>query len=237
MAPNAAPKQGLSKKSGLSATSGCGIGSRRAKEPRQIVRSGQDGVSGNFAAAAALLLAAALVLPLILPPALSAQESLKAYQTRFANISYPDEKDLHAFTRNTGSGLSFFRESPERNPLLAKTQVDKMIETVCSLLDMYPPNLHFGIVLHRTQSEVTTAYHKASGGANAYKEQEMTSAAPIAFYSHRVRKIYVAVDTVTEGILAHEIAHAVISAYFVAPPPARMQEILAQYMDKYFRDR
>ena len=47
----------------------------------------------------------------------------------------------------------------------------------------------------------------------------------------------VAVDSVTDNIIAHEIAHAVINAYFVIPPPARMQEILAQYMDQHYTDR
>ena len=172
------------------------------------------------------LLAVALFLPLFLPRVLPAQELSKTYQTHYATISYADEKDLHTFTRNIGSGLSFLRESPERNPLLAKTQVDKIVDTICSLLDMYPPNFHFRIALYRTQG----------GVAAAYKAQGMTGAAPIAFYSHGARNIAVAIDSIDAGILTHEIAHAVICAYFVTPPPARMQEILAQYMDKHFKE-
>jgi hypothetical protein len=170
------------------------------------------------------LTAVALLLSLFLPPALPAQESSNTYQTRYAAISYVEAKDLHTFTRNIGSGLSFLLESPEQNPLLAKTKVDKIVESVCSLLDMHPPSFRFGITLYRTQAEVTTAY----------KAQGMPGPAPIAFYSHGSRNIAVAINTITDNILAHEIAHAVISAYFVTPPPARMQEILAQYMDKNF---
>jgi hypothetical protein len=176
------------------------------------------------------------VLLLLLPQAIPAQESPKVYQTKYAAISYVEEKDLHTFTRNTASGFSFLRESPERNPLLVRTQVDKIVETIFSLLDMHPLNLRFGITLYRTKEEVSIAYYKASEGANAYNGQRTANAAPIAFYSHRTRNIAVATDNITDGILAHEIAHAVISAYFAVPPPARMQEILAQYMDKHFRD-
>jgi len=226
MMPKAASKQGISKKRGFPPTLGTGIRSWLRKGPWQTLLSGQCAAFGRRAGAAGVLMAVALILPLFLPPALPAQESSKTYQTRYAVISYAEEKDLHTFTRNTGSGLSFLWESLERNPLLAKTQVDKIVETICSLLDMHPPNLRFGITLYRTQAEVTTAY----------KAQGMTGAAPIAFYSHGARNIAVAIDTITDGILAHEIAHAVISAYFVVPPPARMQEILAQYMDKHFRD-
>ena len=179
------------------------------------------------AGAAWVLMAVTLFLPLFLPTALPAQESSKTYETQYAAISYAEEKDLHTFTRNIGSGLSFLWGSPEQNPLLAKTQVDKIVESICSILDMYPPNLRFGITLYRTQSEVTAAY----------RAQGIPGAAPITFYSHRTRSIAVAIDSITDNILAHEIAHAVISAYFVVPPPARMQEILAQYMDKHFRDK
>ena len=115
----------------------------------------------------------------------------------------------------SGRGLSFLRENPEKNPLLAKTRVDKIVETICSLLDMHPPNLRFGITLYRTQSEVTSAYYRASGTANAYNAHGAAGAAPIAFYSHGPRNIAVAIDNITDNILAHEIAHAIISAYFV----------------------
>jgi hypothetical protein len=209
----------------------------RGQGPGQTLLSGQCAASGRRTGAAELLMAVALFLPLFLPQTLPAQEPLKTYQTHYAAISYTEVKDLHTFTGNIGSGLSFLRESPERNPLLVKTQVDKIVDTICSLLDMYPPNLRFGITLYRTQAEVTTAYYRASAAANAYKAQSMTGAAPISFYSHGTRNIAVAIDSIDAGILTHEIAHAVISAYFVMPPPARMQEILAQYLDKNLRDK
>jgi len=181
---------------------------------------------GRHASAAGMLMVVALFLLLLLPSVLPAQESPKTYQTKYATISYTEDKDLHTFTRNTGSGFSFLRESSEQNPLLAKTQVDKMVETIFSLLDMVPPNFHFGINIYRTQGEVTAAFYRVSG----------RGAAPVAFYAHQTRSIAIAVDSITDGILVHEIAHAVISAYFPVPPPARMQEILAQHMDKNIRD-
>lgn len=183
--------------------------------------------SGRRSGAVLVLMAVALFLPLFLPPALPAQESPKTYQTHYVAISYPEIKDLHTFIRNIGSGFSSRWANPEQNPLLAKTQVDKIVDSIFSLLDMRPPNLRFGITLYKTQAEVTAAY-KALG---------MPGAAPIAFYFHRTKSIAVAIDTITDNILAHEIAHAVICAYFGTPPPARMQEVLAQYVDQHFRDK
>jgi hypothetical protein len=177
--------------------------------------------------AAGFLLAAAVLVRLLSSPALlCAQESPKAYQTQYATIHYKDTQDLYTFTRNTGSGMSFLRESPEKNPLLLKTQVDKIVEKICMLLDMHPPTLHFNITLYKTQREV----------AAIYRAKGMMGSAPISFYSHNDRNITVAIDSIDDHILAHEMAHAVICVYFVVPPPGPMQEILAQYMDKHFKD-
>lgn len=93
---------------------------------------------------------------------------------------------------------------------LAKNAVDRITERVQSILDMFPDNFHVDIDLY-------PAYKKGF----------------IAFYSHNKRVINVYADRVTDGVLAHEIAHAVINAYFDTPPPAKMQEILTQYVDRH----
>ncbi|MDA8125832.1 MAG: hypothetical protein M0009_11680 [Deltaproteobacteria bacterium] len=162
-----------------------------------------------------------LFLSLSAPAFLGAEEGAKTYQTQYAAIISASEADRYVFTRNIGSGLSFLGESPERNPSLSKSRVDKIVETVSALLDMHPPKLQFTISLYKTGAEVAAAY-RALG---------MLGKAPVAFYSHRSRTISVAIDDITDRILAHEIAHAIICAYFNPPPPARMQEILAQYVD------
>lgn len=224
-------------KKGLPPAAMTEIVSSREGSPRQLRPHGYGKVSGHHGVTSSLLFIIAISLTFSMKPAVAAQESEKTYQTKYVAIFYEEVKDLHTFTRNIGSGFSFSRGNPEKNPLLAKTQVDKIVETICSLLDMYPPNLRFDITLYRTQAGVTGAYHRALGTAKAYKAHGAADAAPIAFYSHGPRNIAVAIDTITDNILAHEIAHAVISAYFVTPPPARMQEILAQYMDKHFENQ
>ncbi len=154
---------------------------------------------------------------------LGAQDRGKTYQTQYASITYGNDKDLYTFTKNIGSGLSFFGDNPERIPLLAKTRVDKIVEMACALLDMRPLNLRFNIVLYRTRGELNAAY-RALG---------MVGQAPLSFYHHRTKTIAVSYEDISDRILAHEIAHAIICAYFGMPPPYRMQEILAQHVDKH----
>lgn len=95
--------------------------------------------------------------------------------------------------------MGFLRERPEKNPLLAKTRVDKIVDAVCSILDMRPLNLRFNIVLYKAQAEVTAAFKGLGGQASP----------PVAFYSHGTRSIALAIDSITDRILAHEIAHVV----------------------------
>jgi hypothetical protein len=163
-----------------------------------------------------------LVLLLALPSALFAQTG-GVYHTAYADIRYVSDKDLFAFTRNIGSGLSFLGENPEKNPLLARNRVDRIVDMVEGLLDMRPPGLRFSIQIFRSQAELDSAYRSLG----------MMGGAPAAYYSHTTRSIAVSLDNITDRILSHEIAHAVICRYFGTPPPMRMQEVLAQYVDKH----
>jgi hypothetical protein len=52
-----------------------------------------------------------------------------------------------------------------------------------------------------------------------------------AFYLHEVKTIYISMADLTVGMLGHEMAHAIISYYFGAPPSSNIQEILAGYVD------
>ncbi len=54
-----------------------------------------------------------------------------------------------------------------------------------------------------------------------------------AWYIYEQNTIYINNDDVHEGILAHEIAHAIIDHYLTVRPPRATAEILARYVDKH----
>jgi hypothetical protein len=136
----------------------------------------------------------------------SSSASAKTIETQFARIQYSDDQHLNDFVwRVTGRRL----EAAESENA-AKARVDELVDRVESLLDMRTNALHFDIVL-----------------------EPVYAAGNIAFYSHEKKSIRVFVNRVTDGVLAHEIAHAVICHYFPVPPPERTQEILAQYVDQH----
>jgi len=165
-----------------------------------------------------------LALLLCCPRAFAAQAGWSnAYPTRYATIYYAGDKDLSQFTRNIGSGMSFLGESQDKNPMLAKNRVDRIVDVVMRLLDMNPPNFHFTVYVYQKRADVESAYRRLG----------MMGPVPPAFYAHQTESITVSVEEITDGMLAHEIAHAVICHHFPSPPPMKMQEILAQYVDKH----
>ena len=53
-----------------------------------------------------------------------------------------------------------------------------------------------------------------------------------AWYVYATNTIYLNVDDVHEGILAHELAHSIIRRSLLVRPPKATTEILARYVDE-----
>jgi len=94
---------------------------------------------------------------------------------------------------------------------LASNRIDRIIYRVQTILDMWPKNFRINIYLHR----------------NALESNK------VAYHDHKSKSIHISVDYASDGVVAHEIAHAVINQYFPTPPPSKMKEILSQYVDKH----
>ncbi len=58
----------------------------------------------------------------------------------------------------------------------------------------------------------------------------------ISFYSPKYKTIFVSVKDIDLGVLAHEIAHAVIDFYYGMATPSKIQEVLAQYVESHLKD-
>jgi len=56
-----------------------------------------------------------------------------------------------------------------------------------------------------------------------------------AWYIYERNTIYLNVRDVNEGIVAHEMAHAIIDHYLLVRPPRATAEILARYVDEHLK--
>ena len=136
----------------------------------------------------------------------SQENPQKIFQTKYTTIYYSEDRDIDDFIwRLGGQRLEFVH-----NPQMASYRLDRLVERVQAVLDMWPKNFQITIHLHRGP----------------------LSANRVAYYEKSTKVIHISVDYASDGVVAHEIAHASIERYFSIPPPSKMQEILAQYVDK-----
>jgi len=131
----------------------------------------------------------------------------KIFKTKYTTIYYAQDKDAADFIWRLGGGRIAF----PADSALAANRVDRVIERVETILDMRPKNFTVNIYLHRGELGPDKA----------------------AYYDNRSKSIHISVDYTSDGVFAHEVAHAIISQYFSAIIPTKIQEILTQYVDKY----
>ena len=155
----------------------------------------------------------------------AAQTEWKEYETNCCTIKYTDDSYLKNFTLRIG-GFKFTSKGLDERLSLVKPRIDKIMEKVQAALDMHPSDMHIAIVLYPDYKSLE----------KIFRQFTVTGHTPLAFYANRTKSIYVDVSSITDGVLAHEMAHGVINFYFKIPPPRKMQEILAQYVDLHLWD-
>ena len=129
-----------------------------------------------------------------------------AVQTKFTTIYYSNPSQIVNFAwRISGKRLEL-----QTSKSLAMFRIDEITLKVQDILGIYPDAFHATITLKTPcqRDEVAT-------------------------YSHQRRDIAVCLNKITDGAIAHELAHAIISSYFDPPPDQKVQEILAQYVDQH----
>jgi hypothetical protein len=132
------------------------------------------------------------------------------------NIS-PSDKLLAG--RGSASGLS-----PEAE--LAEA-LDTLFIRVCDTLDMRLYKSFQGTIKICSNNEALCRTY-----FNLFSS-ELNSNYP--FYVHSFNTIYISAENFTVAMLGHEIAHAVISHYFVVLPSVKIQEVLAGYVEYQLR--
>jgi hypothetical protein len=137
----------------------------------------------------------------------------ETYRTAYASVYYDSIENFDAFEQAMSPAFHRTR-GPASNYLSRK--IDKIVEDVESFLDMYPRNFKVNIVLLEKRLDLQKKYDTGGGDKNV-----------LGFFQQSSMTIYVSVDDVTPKIMTHEVAHAIISAYFKGAVPPNTQEILA----------
>ena len=173
------------------------------------------------------LVAFSMILLFPFASAISDDRAHGSYETEYATIYYYQEDALTDSIDTISSNTLIVGQDGEKNLIVMKDNIDRMVSRVKGLLGIYPPNLHFKIHIYSTYNELMSLF----------REIGMTGDAPVAFYSHRYKTIYLSAEKLNDRVLAHEITHVVINSYFDTPPPVQIQEILAHYVERHLGDQ
>lgn len=98
---------------------------------------------------------------------------------------------------------------------------DNLFYVVSDIMDVHLRQARFKIVIFKTDDEVALQVEEIIA-----KRVESPS-----FYYRDENTIYISEQSFRAGILGHELGHAIISHYFVVPPPEKMQEVLCGYVE------
>jgi len=159
----------------------------------------------------------------------SSVSSAYELKTRYTTITYNNEELIRKFNKELSLGrLSYLLKNRDSITIEdeVKNKVDVIIERVETVLEMFPGNLRFTIMLLSSEDEVQAVYKNKYGRSVDF----------IAFYSPRDKIIYVSVRDVDIGILAHEIAHVIVDFYYGISTPTKIHEVLAQYVETHLKD-
>ncbi len=103
---------------------------------------------------------------------------------------------------------------------------DTIFQRVEEVIDMHPPGVHVTVLVARNQGKIA-GIHAARYGHGVDAD---------AFYAFENNTIYAAYPELSESVLAHEMAHAIIDHYFGTRPPRKIEEMLAIYADENLRN-
>jgi hypothetical protein len=165
-------------------------------------------------------------------PASCRAETRRIIETRHTMLIFNSTADLERFNRAIrypgrvsipGIFSSRSQESSEKE--LAR-KVDLLFEKVQQILDMRKEMRKVRVRVFSDGGQLREACIKIFGGNCTVR----------GWYVYEFNTVYLNAADVHEGMLAHELGHAVIDHYFTTRPPRATAEILARYVDKHLFD-
>ena len=145
-------------------------------------------------------------------------------------VYYSPQEDISGLTRqlNIGPSDEFLagKSMNTGSPGLAG-MLDTLFGRIGDILDMHLYSLKINLKICQDESHLSGIY------ANLFNK--VLSSPSRSFYVYDLNTIYISADGFKAGILGHEIGHAMICHYFAVPPPVKIQEVLAGYVEYQLR--
>ncbi len=151
-------------------------------------------------------------------------------ETRYTIIRFLKAENLETFSSKMdfdqkfwGLKQLFSNKSPDTLHEEVSAKVDNLYERVQEILDMRKKSPKVYINLYPDRNLLDEVYFHIYQSKNNIR----------AWYIFDSNTIYVNINDVHEGMLAHEMAHSIIDHFLLVRPPAASAEILARYVDTH----
>lgn len=158
-----------------------------------------------------------------------AQAGWDEIDSRYFTVTYESEVNLKTVERRLRKRIFFFgRSAPGGMDVNEKIgyRLDTLFDQTRETLDMHPEMPKLKIRIFSDEDDLYAEYSRLTGNSGDVK----------AFYVHEYGTIYTSEDTMTDSVIVHEIAHAIIDNYFGMIPSSKVAEVLASYVDMHIED-
>jgi hypothetical protein len=169
-----------------------------------------------------------LGLSIIAFPVLKVQALSNSFESEHFNISYQEGVDLLNVAHKIEIDSFFTKQDGANTPeeILA-FNVENLYDEVSDILDMHLYSYKGNVAIYLNGKELKQALY----------DRFMRELDYLAIYHSEGNTIYISEEGLRVGILAHEMAHAIIDHYFVVKPPIRIQEVLAGFVEYNIRKK
>lgn len=159
------------------------------------------------------------------------REGFLAIPTTYFTIYYEPGVMLQKVYRRLSKRRFYISGSFGPNPLSSfeeKTayRMNILFERVKEIMGMYPSSVNFKIKIFKQQKTLNDEYFIIA------RRQERIK----AFYSPKYNTIYTSEESVSDSVMAHEMAHLLEHYFFSVPPSDKLTEMLAIYVDSHLEE-
>jgi hypothetical protein len=155
--------------------------------------------------------------------------SWRELKTGYFDLYVEDGVDLNAVDRNLRKRL-FFAGLQAGGGSGKESSIARRLDAICGramgILDMHPKMARRGIKIFKSNEDLNMAYVTLTGRTGGVR----------AFYSHDCGVIFTSQYEITDSVMAHEIAHAIVDSHYKGVPQPKVGEMLASYVDMHISD-
>ncbi len=173
-------------------------------------------------------------------------ETWQSLPTKYTVLHFQSQEDIEQFNKDidysSSIGFSALFGSSDGKDFNAKLikKIDDLFIRAQQILDMRKYMRRVQINIYHNKEKLQEAYShifdvKTDNGQTEHIAKPQFDFR--AWYLFDQNTIYLQINDIDEGMLAHEMAHSIIDNYFQVRPPSAAAEIMARYVDAHLTDR